>query len=179
MITASVQAAYADVFQSTTVDSGMVTLCLSIAGIGVLILLGSMFLTFSDESFPVMMTGFVIAMGGIIFLCFLNLQATQAAENVRKNMISNVQEKYEADLQLPKYYAAKDLDKFQTYTLKFEDGAKGEYELRFEKDGEPTLAEKAKAPSVEELNSETEPTTEPTSSLKSPPTSTELEESAK
>lgn len=70
------------------------------------------------------------------------------------NMKSNVAAKFGAELEL-RDGLSHNLNEPSTYKLRFfDDGASGEYEIYFEKSGEPMVIEKATAPSVKELNSE-------------------------
>lgn len=152
-------AQYVDVFAPKTgVDNGLVTFCIVLIGVGFFtILLASVI----GEDFAVLGVGFGIALvlGGSIGVGEQVKNSDTARQEILKGMVSNVKEKYHADLDTTnldsKFYS--DLDKVKTYVLAFENGASGEYSMKFMKSGEPVVVEGNEAPiapSVKKLNDE-------------------------
>lgn len=172
MLSTIVKAEYADVFLESSPNQTLVISGVVIGALGLLIMLVGGFSTFN--AFEIMMTGMIIiCVGGAVASSALVMSDSNKV-TIQKNMISNVQDKYHADLKVSSDQI-KDLDKFQNYTLTFDNGAEGQYRIRFEKTGEPILAETTSAPTAEQLNEDTIKTTP---SAKPAPTASELEKSA-
>jgi hypothetical protein len=147
-----VNAEYADVFLNTSPNPTFQMIAYIVIGVGILILLSSMLFTFSDESFPVLMIGFVVAMLGVMALPLIQLEVVSQESKIMENMVSNVKEKYNAELQVSREQIT-GLEKYNTYTLEFDNGATGEYQIRFERSGEPMITEEPTIPTPAELES--------------------------
>lgn len=188
-------AQYVDVFASQTgADFNPSPVWMILVGVGFLIILVASVLG-GNWSIPVAVLGFALALGGAISFMVENTNSDNARHEILKGMVSNVKEKYHADLDTAyldsRYYS--ELDKVKVYVLKFENGASGDYNMKFLKSGEPVVVEASDvpvAPSVQELNGEQksskenpEPTEKAnpveTANPTTAPTPAELEKSSK
>lgn len=190
MFSTATTAGYADVF---LYPESMLTLFFVIlVGIGFLAFIWGVFVI--DFTFP-LVVGAALMVAGIIGIMGSPVSAMNTKTEIEKNMISNVEEKYGADLKVSETPDVNTLGIPMKYILVFENGASAKYTMYFEKSGEPVIVDESKAPTVQELNEGKEAKTpvkesaipESTKSAvpvesaepKTAPTPAELQESAK
>jgi hypothetical protein len=174
---------YADVFIES--NSTLAIVAAIMLGIGFLIVfIGYFSMDFEGP----MAIGALLAITGLVGMGFFSITDFDNKEEIVKNMSSNVETKFNADLKFHEPARTFNLDTPREYTLVFENGSSAEYTMYFKKTGEPVIVDEEKAPTAKELNEEKEisapEATKAESSTKTTPpkvtpTPSELEESSK
>lgn len=152
MFSSMTTAQYADVFIDTTVPPFLLAITVILAAIGTIVIIAS---CFTYDGLTVFVIGALIIAGGFLIMGIAETISGLEKETVTRNIKANISEKYHAEVRTLTSEQTANLDKYRSYTLVFENGAVGDYQIKFEPSGEPVIGENPQSPSAGDLESNT------------------------